>query len=71
MFTVAFIDASGRNELFDVTLYDREVMDETTGRNAEDQSLVDLRDLIGLANAALRAGLQPEPVADKAALGAD
>ena len=52
-------------DLFDVTLYDREFVDADTGRNSEDQSLLDLRTLLGLANAALKAGLAPEPVADR------
>jgi hypothetical protein len=55
-----------RDELFDVALYDREVIvDESTGLNAEDESLQHLRRLIGLANAALAAGLEPLPVPDK------
>jgi len=60
------LDYNGhRDTLFDVALYDRTVLDQSTGRNCEDQSLFDLRQLIGLANAALKAGLEPEPVAEK------
>lgn len=55
-----------REELFDVTLYDRDYDDARTGLNAEDASLLALRTLLGLANAALAAGLEPLPVPDKA-----
>ena len=58
-------DGGRREDLFDVALYDATVIDPDSGRNCMDQSLVDLRQLIGLANAALKAGLAPEPVEDK------
>lgn len=58
-------DGGRVEDLFDVTLYDRNYTDPTTGRNAEDQSLFDLRELIGYANAAIEAGLEPLPVPDK------
>jgi hypothetical protein len=53
------------NALFDVALYDPEVLDEKTGVDCREQSLRDLREMIGYANAALKAGLDPEPVPDK------
>ena len=56
-----------RDELFDVTLYDKDCTDPKTGNDAEYQSLLDLRELLGYANAALKAGLAPEPVADREA----
>lgn len=63
---VSRVEAGGRTkDLFDVTLYDPEYTDPDTNRNAMDQSLLDLRKMIGLANAALAAGLAPEPVPDK------
>jgi hypothetical protein len=62
---VALVTGERRNDLFDVALYDRDYEDPDTGRNAEDQSLFDLRHLIGLANAAIQAGLDPLPVPDK------
>lgn len=47
---VALIDAAGeRDELFDVQLYDPEVI-ENDGRNARDVSLAALEDLVKLAN---------------------
>ena len=51
------------DELFDVALYDPDVIDPNTGIDAQTQSLNDLRTLIGYANAALAAGLDPLPVA--------
>jgi hypothetical protein len=54
-----------REALFDVTLYDKTVIDKKTGNDSEYQSLCDLRELIGYANAALKAGLEPEPVPDR------
>jgi hypothetical protein len=62
---VAKLDGTRREDLFDVTLYDRDCIDPNSGLNCEDQSLVDLREMIGYANAAIKAGLTPEPVADK------
>lgn len=62
---VAFVDETGaRDDLFDVTLYDPDVI-EDSGRTAMEESLLKLRELLGLANAALKAGLEPEPVADR------
>jgi hypothetical protein len=54
-----------RDELFDVALYDPEYIDPATGVDGQEQSLRDLRKLIGYANAALKAGLEPEPVPDR------
>jgi len=62
---VALSDRNLGGELFDVALYDREVVDTKTGVDGEEQSLRDLRKLLGYANAAIEAGLDPEPVADK------
>ena len=62
---VATADRNLGGELFDVALYDREVVDTKTGVDGEEQSLRDLRKLIGYANAAIEAGLDPEPVQDK------
>lgn len=62
---VVFIDEGDRDEQFDVALYDPEEIDIATGINAQDQSLADLRRLLGYANAAIEAGLEPLPVADK------
>lgn len=60
------VSHAGRGtDLFDVTLYDANVTDPHTGLNCEDQSLADLRELLGYANAAIKAGLEPEPVPDK------
>lgn len=53
---VARVKGERREDLFDVTLYDREEVDPNTGRNCEEQSLVDLKELLDHANAALRAG---------------
>ena len=63
---VAFNGPKGRDELFDVTLYDPEVVvDVDTGETADEESLFALRQLLGYANAALKAGLEPLPVPDK------
>jgi hypothetical protein len=58
-------DGGRREDIFDVTLYDVNEIDPVSGRNCQDQSLFDLRYLLGLANAAIKAGLDPEPVPDK------
>jgi len=63
---VALDQENGRTEdLFDVTLYDPECLNPDTGLNGMEESLRDLRRLIGLANAALSAGLEPTAVPDR------
>ena len=58
-------DGKGRTEdLFDVSLYDPNYVNPDTGLDSQTQSLNDLRELIGYANAALAAGLNPLPVAE-------
>jgi hypothetical protein len=58
-------DGARDEDLFDVALYDRECVDSNTGLDCETQSLNDLRELIGFANAAIQAGLDPLPVQDR------
>ena len=58
---VSLVHDGGRVEdLFDVALYDPEVIDPDTGRNCRDQSLHDLERLIALANTALDSELRAE-----------
>lgn len=64
--TAGDYQAEHPEDLFDVTLYDPDCpATDGKGGSAMAQSLRDLRELIGYANAALKAGLAPEPVADR------
>lgn len=47
---VALTEDGVRRELFDVTLYDPEVVDDRTGLTGQEQSLADLKALLAAAN---------------------